>query len=307
MTDTLDRLAVENKRLLGRYDPDVAIAYFNTVPIDAPYHAVPNQLRTLWSDITGEFGEDGFEAFQKITMLRLIDRFETRSRGRRYTENIRQQFGSSFRRIVTSIDSSSFTKYRSHNDILLKDLAICRQKVFPAGGARIVEPAAGFSRSLMFKGGVRQGARMVRLLLSVGGNKPFYSHHMHLSELEQFNQKGFEACNLNLADMLKLNPDVRGIHCGSWLYDPALSFAGPRLAYMCEIQQHNGAYLFYAGVDRGGGALAKSKSRRELYDQGKYIPKSYHIVWPRDRVIAWAEQHPSNSGAVAAGPAGTYG
>lgn len=300
MTDTLTNLVASHRQLLGCYDPDRAIAYFDIVPIEAAYHYVPAELLVLWSDIQSGFGEGGFEAFQKITMLKLIERFEARSQGRRYTENIRKQFDKSFQRITKSIDNDSFTHYRSRNDILLKDLAICRQKVFPAGGARIVEPRAGFSRSLMFKGGVRQGARFLRLLVSLGGNRPVYSHHMHLSELKQFNQKGFEECNLNMAEMLTLNPEIKGVHCGSWLYDPALSFAGPKLAYMREIQTNNGAFLFYAGVDLGGGALAKSKSRQELYDQGKYVPKSFHIVWPRDRVIAWAERNATGSDDIEA-------
>ena len=287
--DSLQVLADKNKLLLERYDPDESIKQCDAVALDAPYHHVPQKTEDLWSAVKEDFGEDGFETFQKITMLRLMERFETRAIGKRYSDSILERFEISFRRIVRSIRDESFVHYRSNNDILLKDLAICRQKVFPAGGARVVEPKSGFPRSLMLQGGLRQALRVSWWLLRLGGNKPFYSHHTHLGELDEFNREDFERCNLRLADMLKLNPEVKGVHCGSWLYDPALESVSPRLSYMRVLQQTNGAIVLYAGISIDGGALAKSKARRALYEQGRYIPKSYHIIWPRRQLIGWAD------------------
>ena len=170
-----------------------------------------------------------------------------------------------------------------------------------------MEPRSGFPRSLMVRGGLNQGLRVLSLLIKLWGNKPFYSHHTHLSELEEFNPVDFTRCNLRLADMLKLNPEIKGVHCGSWLYDPALETVSPHLSYMRALQQDNSALVFYAGISIEGGALAKSKTRRSLYEQGKYIPKSYHIIWPRQRLIDWADNASQNFDGERAGHSASRG
>lgn len=290
MLDLLQILIEKNSHLLEKYDPDKAIEYFDMVSPESSYHHLPQELKHFWSALDQDFGEEGFDAFQKITMLHLMERFRSRAVGKHYSESILERFEISFRRITRSIIDKDFPNYRNPNDILLKDLAICRQKVFPAGGARIVEPKSGFPRSLMIKGGLYQGLRVLGLLIKLWGNNPFYAHHTHLSELEEFNPDDFERCYLRLADMLMLNPDIKGVVCGSWLYDPALKVVSPHLSYMLDLQQHNGALVFYASVSIDGGALSKSKTRRSLYKQGKYTPKSYHVIWPRKPLLSWAHR-----------------
>ena len=290
VAEVLSGLVEENRPLLELYDPENAIRALDRLPPEAPYHRIPEELARTWKAIVGDFGEEGFGAFQKITMLRLIERFDERSQKKRYSESILDRFGISIQRVFKSIIDPEFRKYHNRNDILLKDLAICRQKVFPAGGARVVEPYSGFPRSLAIRGGPIQALEGFGLLIRFLGNKPLYSHHTHLSELEEFNPIDFQRCNLRLADMLKLNPEIRGVHCGSWLYDPALEEVSPHLAYMRKLQADNGALVFHYGVSLDGGALSKSKTRKRLYEQGRYTPRSYHVIWPRERIIRWADR-----------------
>ena len=70
--DSLQVLADKNKLLLERYDPDESIKQCDAVALDAPYHHVPQKTEDLWSAVKEDFGEDGFETFQKITMFRRI-------------------------------------------------------------------------------------------------------------------------------------------------------------------------------------------------------------------------------------------
>jgi len=301
VADLLEFLVGQNRPLLERYDPDDAIRLFDEIPVGSLYNYISEELTDLWSALSKDFGENGFDAFQRITMLTLMNNFEKRSSGRRYSESIIERFQISFRRITQSISDQKFGKYRNCNDILLKDLAICLQRVFPAGGARVVEPKSGFPRSLMLQGGLTQGFKVLSLLIKSWGHTPFYSHHTHLSELEEFNPVDFIRCNIRLADMLELHREIKGVHCGSWLYDPALETVSPHLSYMRKLQLDNGALIFYAGVSIQGGALAKSKTRRALYEEGKYIPKSYHIIWPRQRLIAWADKAVQDIGVKQAG------
>ena len=283
----IERIKKDHQALFLRFDPNACIAFFDQVPNQNSYHFVPAGVAGIWAAINHEFGEAGFEAYQKATLLYLIGNFGARSKGKRYTASIQACFDNSFRRIVNSIADLEFAHYRTHNDILLKDLGLCRQKLFPAGAA-VIELDSGFHRSLMFRGGISQAYRMVTLLMATGGNTPWYLFHTHLSELEEFNSDGRDRCYLRLAEMLTLNPDVRGVWGGSWYYDPAIEKVSPRLAYLRKVPQAGGARVFYSGVDIDGGALSKSESRRKAYKNGEYLPKAYAIIWPRQEILAWA-------------------
>jgi hypothetical protein len=283
----LQKLAEDHRYLLERFDPNTCIAAFDKLPEEAGYHDIPDAVTTLWKEVTAQFGAEGFDAFQRLTLLYLIGAFPERNANRRYTDAIKSCFDKSFSRIIGHITDASFEKYRTPNDILYKDLGLCRQKIFPAG-ARVVEPDSGFARSLMFRADLSQAMRMVKLLLKAGGNRHWYQVHTHLSELEEFNPGGWETCCLRLAGMLDVNPNIRGMWGGSWFYDPALETISPQLAYLRKLPLQNGAMLFYSNVDINGGALSKSETRRKAYNAGKYLPKTYVVVWPRQAMLAWA-------------------
>jgi hypothetical protein len=34
-------------------------------------------------------------------------------------------------------------------------------------------------------------------------------------------------------------------------------------------------------------ATARSPTRRKLYEAGKYVPISYTLLWPRERLLRW--------------------
>ncbi len=289
MTRLLKDFVEKYREMLDRYAPEKAIELLDTVPLEKSYHDLPQELSRLWSAVSRDFGEAGFDAFQRVTMLRLIERFEPRAVGKRYSDSIRERFAISFKRITKSIEDPTFDQYRCENDILFKDLGICSQKLLPAG-AQVVEQESGFHRAIVFRGGLYQSLRAIGLLLKTGGNKPFYQIHTHLSELEEFTPEGWDRCYQRIAEMLELNPRIRGVWGGSWFYDPALESISPRLVYLRERPLQHGAALFYSGVDIHGGALSKSKTRQELYDQGKYLPVAYVLIWPRRALLAWAHR-----------------
>ena len=55
----------------------------------------------------------------------------------------------------------------------------------------------------------------------------------------------------------------------------------PRLGYLRDTPVDGGARLFF--FEEGGSSISNSLStsptRRKLYDEGKYMPKSYMLVW----------------------------
>lgn len=175
-----------------------------------------------------------------------------------------------------------------HDDIYWKDLAMARQIIFPAG-AQIVESFSGF--------GIRQGVQDFRsaipyltFIAKLGGGKGFYQIHTHTPYLDEFNEKGWCKCFLRIAEMLKENQSIKGMFGGSWFYDPVIKDISPRLSYLQDIPLQNGARSFYAGLDKSNSAISKSLSRKKLFEEGKYIPKSYLLIWPRKEILSWAKR-----------------
>ena len=220
----------------------------------------------------------------------MICDFKSRARGRNYTPDVLTRFEHSFARILAAIQDPACAHYRSNNDILLKDMALCRQKMFPAG-AQVVEPASGFHRALLIRGGFGQFFSVMKLLIRSSGHADWYQIHTHLEEREEFIPDGWDRCYLRLAHMMERHPHIRGMYGGSWFYDPALAMVSPRLTYLRTRPQENGAVVCYSNDDPHGGALATSDTRRALYEKGQYLPKAYALIWPRAPLLAWARRY----------------
>jgi len=286
----VDELISKNSEIFRKYAlPDV-ISYLDTIPECESYCYINSHVIETWEDINDNYGEACFEAFQQVTMLTLMRNYEKRSLRKEYTDDIISRFEITYARIIKSIKDPSFQCYRTNNDILLKDLALCRQKVFPAG-AQIVEPLSSFHRSILYRGGIHQSFDVIKLLFESGGNRPWYQIHTHLSELDEFNPDGWNRTYVRIAKMLEKHVEIKGMFGGSWFYDPALESISPRLAYLRLIPQENGAHVFYSNDDLDGGALSTSPTRRSLFEKGEYLPKSYSLIWPREAMIDWAKHY----------------
>ena len=236
-------------------------------------------------------GPRGLETYNRVTMLVLMDASEERAAKRNYPRSMVDQFRLNYDRITKTLIEAEHGTYVHTSDIFLKEFAICRQKAFPAGGAWIADEHVGFSRSALLGGGVAQFFKFLFFLVFVTkGNAPFYVTHTHLSLVREFTPEARDECHARIAEMLELHPEMKGVFASGWLYDPALEEVSPRLAYLRKRPQENGAWVFRVGEDIDGGALAKSATRRKLYEEGKYVPTGYLVVWSRKKIISWAKQ-----------------
>lgn len=174
-------------------------------------------------------------------------------------------------------------------DIFWKELAIARLQFYPVHSG-VVELYSGF--------GIRQGLSLD--LLTTGrfccflfqfGRKPYYQIHTHTPTLHHFSAEGWATSYHQVAEMLKENLNIRGVVRGSWFFDPKIKKISPRLSYLQDLPLQNGAQTFCSGEDYSGSAIATSKTRLKLYNEGKYTPMNYLLVWPRDAIIAWSEKH----------------
>jgi hypothetical protein len=214
--------------------------------------------------------------------------------GMRVPPEVRVYYEINFQRIVDDIEGGIHPQgfYRYPNDKFLKDLGVCSLCLIPVGSQKL--DLSRLPLAFLFKNGpVQLAARLKFVCLELGGMSPLYnqhtdSHDPHLMSF--FNPEGWRRTYVRFADVLAMNPGIRGVYGKTWFLDPQLGWASPKLSYVMRINQTNGAGIFPLGPSRQGtaDALFKSPTRRKLYEQGVYIPQDFMQVWSRKKLIQWA-------------------
>ncbi len=220
--------------------------------------------------------------------------------GRLENENlprsVRDLYFQNFNRILEDLSKSKITgEYLYPNDRFQKNLAICNLRLIPVG-ARKVNLSALPVKNFIFKRGFRQFLEVIfHAGIELRGIKPLYIGHLDTNDpdlLAELNLEGLKKSYIRIADMLKIHKDVKGYFGTSWLLDPQLDRINLRHRDNRELVTKNGGKLYYKGPSKSAlkNSLSKSSTRRKLYEEGKYIPADYVIVWPRQKLIRWAEK-----------------
>jgi hypothetical protein len=120
---------------------------------------------------------------------------------------------------------------------------------------------------------------------------PWFRIHTESRYLNDFNEAGWDACYMRIVALLRAHSEVLGMAGTSWFYDPQLDAVSPRLTYLRLRPLERGVSILRSGTSAFdiASATAKSSSRRRLYEEGKYIPVSYNLLWPREALLAWAD------------------
>jgi hypothetical protein len=199
-------------------------------------------------------------------------------------------------RILEDFSNQSDSFYDHRNDLFLKDLAVCNLRLIPVGGSWLTE-VSGIARRFLISGGARQFVdASLFALFKARGFKPFYQIHMDIRYTEGFSPRGRDQCYLGIAELLKLNPGIKGMYAVSWFYDPALKDISPNLGYLRKEPEQHGAKFFKIGTTATDikFATATSSTRRKLYQEGKYLPTSYLLIWPRRELLGWTDKRREN-------------
>jgi hypothetical protein len=287
--DTRSRIESRYPAMFAQYSVEDYTRLLDDTQQGESMFATSPRVTAFWNIVLDAWGANGLEAFNRVTMLALIESFEERAVAHNYPPAVLEQFRISFRRIERNIEHGEPGTYIHTGDNFIKDFSVCRQIAFPGGGAWVIDCHGGFPRRVLFKGGIGQFFRLAYLYLFVTrGNRPFYMPHIHNELTHWHTPEQRLACHARIAQMLERNPQVKGLSGSSWLLDPAVPHISPMLSWVRKIPSENGAWYFRVGEDIGGGALTRSATRRKLYEEGKYTPVAYMNIWPRKKMIAWA-------------------
>ena len=223
----------------------------------------------------------------------LIAHFDIENGRCNLPDSVKVLYPNELQRILDQLDSFELDFFDFDKDPFVKDLAILNHRLIPVG-AEFVELNSGIPRSFLFRGGVKQllyGAWFCTFYTH--GFRPFFALHAHILSLDDFNPDGWHNTYKRLAELLKCNEKMKGWMSSSWFLDPQLEKISPHLVYLRKVPQENGAAIFFVEHDPEGktGSLAKSATRRRLFQQGRYRPAIYMRVWPHHAMLRWYQQN----------------
>ena len=125
------------------------------------------------------------------------------------------------------------------------------------------------------------------------GFRPWYESHWDRRLIRSFTPRGYDQCYLRIAELLALNPAIKGMMGFSWWFDPSLESISPNLTFLRSVPLDNGAQLFRMGTsaDATQAALKLCAERRRLYATGDYLPTIYLLAWARKDMLDWAHRY----------------
>ena len=171
-----------------------------------------------------------------------------------------------------------------------KDVAIAQLRLIPyQGGAGRVErihPAFASRRASL--------RNCLALVLYLRHNFFRPGHYWVRHQWRGFRdgiQRGPTARTEVTAMILSANPHLRGLYGSGWTLDPALRTITPHLPARYDLYVSIGGRGFRMEIDEPTRqrALSTSRTRRELYEAGKYTPAVQGVFVRRADMIRWAQ------------------
>ena len=118
---------------------------------------------------------------------------------------------------------------------------------------------------------------------------PWLRGHLRSSTRGELNLESLVGAQQREAEFVAQNPSLVGV-CGvTWFFDPVVAEISPHLSYLRDQVFASGGELFAVGTDATtiAHATATSRTRRRLYDEGRYTPQKFLWVWRRAELLRW--------------------
>ena len=238
-------------------------------------------------------GKEALDLYHRLVLLRLILKAEEKLKNKKLPTVTKLAYVEYFNKILDDIDSykNPLGFYLFPNDGFQKDLGICRLNMIPA--SHLLLEVTHLSKRFLINGQVNQAIRGIFFILcELGGFQLLQSHiDSRPDSISNFNPESWKKFYLIIAEILKLNPQLKGTYGICWFYDPKIEEISPRLAYIREMGREFGGKYFYMGSNEHciADATFKSSTRSRLFQSGEYLPTNYLLIVPRRKLIQAAD------------------
>ena len=285
-----------NNDLLKMFPLKKYINLIDKYPKYAGLQYCSSDVEGYCKDIIGSSNFQILELYHKLLIVTLISTSENSVKNKKLPNEVKQYYFKDFDRIIGQIENDTdFSGYYLYpNYHFCMDISTCSLRVFPIGG-RKYHLSRFPVRKFLNKGGRQFVSVMLFLIFETGGKEPFLRVHYDTHDpsfRDGWTLEGLIYSSRILADVMKMNPQIKGKIGTSWLGDPQIERISPRLAYIRYFVIANGANFFYLGSSDKAAkdATKKSATRRRLYSEGEYVPSDYLEAWSRKSMIKWANK-----------------
>jgi hypothetical protein len=257
------------------------------------YDFMSNKFSRLQLLINAKFGKEKLSQYNKLIVLKFLSTFDKRIEKIDLPQSIISLYPRTTEYISESLVSDELEPYNFKQPHFAFDLHLLLFQSVPGGSGTIDLSNYLPHRFLMGKGIKDNFRRLFFLIFQLGGFGPLFTLHTDIRNLNDFNFEGWNRCYLRVIDLLKQMPKIKGLQRTSWFIDPQIEKISPHLAYLRKVPCDNGAFLRifgrgdYVAID----AIKTSKTRRKLYEEGKYTPTAYSYTWPRRKIIKWSKSY----------------
>jgi hypothetical protein len=207
-------------------------------------------------------------------------------------DSILALYPDAFERLAAFLKSVGNDLYNSTSEFFCKDVRFVLGLSIPCGVLIVDMNSRIALRSVILSGFRSRKVNGIIKYFLARGNEPWFRGHVDSRYLKGFNETGNDNFYLRVAELMERQKGISGYVGTSWYFDPQLLEISPRLAYLQERPRRGGAFFLRHGTEQSDIVMAvkTSETRRRLYQDGKYIPVCYSMLWPRKELIAWAEQ-----------------
>lgn len=287
-TDCLNLILKQQQHLknqipLKSIDDELSEVIATMMALDkySPYNQLPDPILLKFEKIQKTLGLNSLVVFKKLLMLELMGVTLKKNGNLKLTDELKELQLIEFSRIIETMDATNDLFYLNNGDLFLKDLSLCSQKMIFAK-AQLLEVYVKKSPRMFLYGNILTKLKnTLKFIKEFRGRGPYLEIHTSEKHLDHFNEVGWRETYRLSADLIKINPDIKGIIGASWFYDPSLSNISPRLEYLRKEPIIGGGYFIemYSDADSIDLATRTSPTRKQLYQDGKYLPKKYMLIW----------------------------
>ena len=303
LANTIEKELTDAKiDLLKKYPIENYIELLRKYPDLTKFNYVGPEVLEFCKGIVEDTDERVLEKYHKLLLVSLIGRAESELNCRTLPDEIKKSCNLSFERILRQIENNIEMPgpYNYPEDFFSKDLSICTLKMIPLGS--ITFEFSSFpgnkllSKAVMRKD-IKQFIQIVRFIVFELKGKvvPFIELHLVTHDPIIHDDLNLEEMIINrrlVVQWMKMDESIKGSFCVSWMVDPQIITISPRHAYIHDFTQSLGFKYFYYEISEISvkHATLKSKTRRKLYNEGKYIPTNYLIAISRKRLLKWEDK-----------------
>lgn len=268
---------------------DRAIGLLPTLEQAVDLHLPVRCIYPLGVEIESKYGMVGRSAFARAFVAALAIRQAKKLHDSGFPLSVLALYPIAYTRLAQYLRTKADATYWVGQDAFLKDIRLAGGFSVPCG-AQDVDLISTISKGSGLKAIVKWREFSNGWTVLRDGGPPWFSIHTDQRYTEDFNEAGWDRCYRRIAEMLVQQPSIKGMVGTSWFYDPQIVTVSPRLAYLQFNPVQRGAFLLPHGPGKihTERATQKSETRKQLYDEGKYLPVCYSLIWHRSSLIGWA-------------------